>query len=241
VENANLKNSRYKRLIIFLFPVVFYLFTEILRIYDTDAYLDFRDEDGIIEWLTFVFYMLAGVTSFLIYKKITGEYLRRKFFYLLLSFACFFIAFEEISWGQRIFDIETPELFIEYNDQDQIDLHNIEFPLIGLDDIFDISFIFICLYGIFSRLVLSKILRENTYIYCPSRILIFYFLFALLGVFWQIEAIENYIDNNIMPYGQEVFGIAFFIFYDPEMSEFLLSMGFFLFVYLNKQQIYKDI
>ena len=46
-------------------------------------------------------------------------------FYLL--FACFFLVcfFEEISWGQRIFDVVSPEYFIEHSDQQEINVHNI--------------------------------------------------------------------------------------------------------------------
>jgi len=48
---------------------------------------------------------------------------------LLLIYAFMFVfgAGEEISWGQRIFDIETPEYFMENNFQQEITIHNLVF------------------------------------------------------------------------------------------------------------------
>ena len=43
----------------------------------------------------------------------------------LIAFAMFFAGMEEISWGQRIFGIETPEFLARYNRQGEIGLHNI--------------------------------------------------------------------------------------------------------------------
>lgn len=44
---------------------------------------------------------------------------------LLLAAACFLIGGEEISWGQRIFNVGTPEFLAGINHQNEITLHNI--------------------------------------------------------------------------------------------------------------------
>ena len=46
-------------------------------------------------------------------------------FYLLLSIFFFFCFGEEISWGQRIFNWDTPQALKELNAQDETNLHNL--------------------------------------------------------------------------------------------------------------------
>lgn len=223
--------------VIFIFPLVFYLFTEIFRTIDEESYLDFRDEDGIVEYLTVVFYLIASYLSFLIAKFYSGKYRGRKLFYLMISALCFFIAMEEISWGQRIIGFKSPHFFAEYNNQSEFDIHNFEFVDFDLSSLFDFIFLLICLYGISSRFILKRKLGENISVYCPDKTLIFYFILSFLGVFWQFKSIAGYIDLSIMEYGMEGFNIVLFLFYDPEMAELLLSMAFLAFVYRNKKII----
>ncbi len=41
-----------------------------------------------------------------------------------LTLACFYLAGEELSWGQQLFQWETPETLAELNDQKETNLHN---------------------------------------------------------------------------------------------------------------------
>ena len=43
----------------------------------------------------------------------------------MLSIVFFLIAGEEISWGQRIFDLATPDYLSSVNEQDELNFHNI--------------------------------------------------------------------------------------------------------------------
>jgi hypothetical protein len=52
--------------------------------------------------------------------------LLKRLSYLGLAFVFFLGAGEEISWGQRIFGIETPEAWAEVNVQRETNLHNLE-------------------------------------------------------------------------------------------------------------------
>ena len=45
--------------------------------------------------------------------------------YLGLALLFFFGAGEEISWGQRIFGLKTPESLAQFNKQDELNLHNL--------------------------------------------------------------------------------------------------------------------
>ena len=91
----------------------------------SNFYRQFIMEDGPVEVSTAVFYFIAFVLSIIISIKLFKQ--KKKLFaalYLLLSAGFFFIAFEEISWAQRIFQLETPEFF-EDNIQDEIGFHNL--------------------------------------------------------------------------------------------------------------------
>ena len=82
-------------------------------------------EDGFIEWLT----VLALFSTMLVCFR-RAWLLRRqakKLFLgmtILFGLAFLFGAGEEISWGQRIFNIESPEFFQQYNAQGETNLHN---------------------------------------------------------------------------------------------------------------------
>lgn len=47
-----------------------------------------------------------------------------KGWFLCAALGCFYIAGEEVSWGQHIFDWTTPEFWVAVNDQNETNLHN---------------------------------------------------------------------------------------------------------------------
>ena len=83
-------------------------------------------EDGFTEWLTVVFLVIsmfwAGSRVWLLKGK-RGALLIG--FYSFVTLALFFVSGEEISWGQRIFGIESSEFFVENNAQGETNLHNL--------------------------------------------------------------------------------------------------------------------
>ncbi len=83
-------------------------------------------EDGPIEWLTVL--ALAITSAICIYRVIILKGERPKLFLVmtfLLGLVFFFGAGEEISWGQRIFNTESPEFFQQHNAQGETNLHNL--------------------------------------------------------------------------------------------------------------------
>ncbi len=84
-------------------------------------------EDGVIEWLTVIGLLVASFVS--IYRGVRLAREKSIFFILtnlLLGLLLFVASGEEISWGQRIFGVETPEYFKENNLQGETNLHNLE-------------------------------------------------------------------------------------------------------------------
>ena len=48
-----------------------------------------------------------------------------RLFFGVLAIAAFYTVMEEISWGQRLLDIETPDFFWEQNIQEEMNIHNL--------------------------------------------------------------------------------------------------------------------
>jgi hypothetical protein len=44
----------------------------------------------------------------------------------VLATVLLFAAGEEVSWGQRLFDLETPQVLVDGNRQDELNLHNVD-------------------------------------------------------------------------------------------------------------------
>jgi uncharacterized membrane protein len=101
-----------------LFLLVFLFFPE--------TYDAFSREDHVIENATAIALLLAGVLLIRAGIHISPQNIRRYSPLLLIVGLIFIIgAGEEISWGQRIFNWETPEALAELNDQNETNLHNI--------------------------------------------------------------------------------------------------------------------
>ena len=86
----------------------------------------FRSEDGPIEWIQFIEYALSFLISFFIYFKTKNKLSINSLIWLVLSASCFFIAAEEISWGERIFGYSINSL-AELSIQGETNLHNLPF------------------------------------------------------------------------------------------------------------------
>jgi hypothetical protein len=75
-------------------------------------------EDHAVEWATFVLFLVAGVIR--CYHAVRT----RRLFDALVGLFCLFVAGEEISWGQRLVGFTPPEVFLEHNTQQEVNIHN---------------------------------------------------------------------------------------------------------------------
>jgi hypothetical protein len=111
----------------------FLLMAIILPIVNREVFFyQFIIEDSFVEWATVIFLLSAMIVS--ICRIIRLRNVRPRLFMAVTAFlalVCFFGAGEEISWGQRIFDIQTPEYFQTYNQQGETGLHNLAFEVGG--------------------------------------------------------------------------------------------------------------
>jgi hypothetical protein len=112
-------------LMIAIFPIVATL-VFIATVPFPGLFLWVVDEDSLLETLQFV---LILATSLLL-AWLSGRLIRTGrrgigTLYVLLTLGTFFVAGEEISWGQRLFGWRTPEALEAINAQQEISLHNI--------------------------------------------------------------------------------------------------------------------
>jgi len=92
--------------------------------YQPDLYYTAVQEDELLEWSSFWAFIIAGIIYIYIAAKRPRLLTALWFPFGLMAF-CLFVAFEEISWGQRIFGYRPPEYFLEFNYQQELNLHNI--------------------------------------------------------------------------------------------------------------------
>ncbi len=99
--------------------------TVFLFYFSNSVYNSLVKEDGIIEYLTAIF--LLSISIFLIKKllEMKDSISVNNFGIIMFSIIFFFGFGEEISWGQRIFNIETPPFFSENNLQSETNIHNL--------------------------------------------------------------------------------------------------------------------
>jgi uncharacterized membrane protein YagU involved in acid resistance len=95
---------------------------------DTAALWHLLIEDGIIEWMQFLcFTVIAMLLGFAFFERLKRS--DRGVLELLalggLSLLCALAALEEISWFQRILDVQSSEYFLQNNRQGETNIHNL--------------------------------------------------------------------------------------------------------------------
>ena len=115
-----------------LIVILFFIFLfSVLLIVDPAIYDRVSREDRLIESLTAFF---LAVTGFLFLRSSAFSNSEKSFQYRNLRTVLFVFAGvvfilaagEEISWGQRILNFETPENLVQLNDQNEFNFHNID-------------------------------------------------------------------------------------------------------------------
>ena len=131
---------------------IFYLF------YNSPVYYTYLiSEDHIAEYGTSVCFGLAGLIL-LALSFSRGPKVRRVM-WMLIGVMALLIAAEEISWGQRIFNVATPDIISDHNIQEEITLHNLAAFESVNNSLHSIASYLILTYLIFSLLVLTLMPR----------------------------------------------------------------------------------
>lgn len=110
---------------LWLFPLAGSVAVVLSRAYKP-LFVFLLEEDALFEWLQFVgFLVIAVLAGLLVCRFWRFGHRRHALLYFVLALAAFFIAGEEISWGQRLFNIQTPEGLAKINKQGETTVHNV--------------------------------------------------------------------------------------------------------------------
>ena len=107
-----------------VFAIATVLGIYIFQILSPPIYLHLISEDFFGEYLASLFFVTAGAVF--IIKGVKQQGISR-LLAVLLGAAMLFIGGEEVSWGQRLLEVPTPEALEVINKQGEITLHNIGF------------------------------------------------------------------------------------------------------------------
>ncbi len=155
--------------------------------YSDAVYFDevFAREDNAIEDINFL--LLLVISVLLLFRFFRHKQHKPRLWKLSILFFAFLFLFgagEEISWGQRIFNLESSEFFLENNRQDEINLHNLEIGGVNLN-----------------RLIFSQLLTLAMSVY----LLIFPFIYR------KNQRFRDFIDRLVIPIPHGNHIIAFII------------------------------
>jgi len=123
--------NKYYQKIIFLLPIAILTILALIFMRYNLFFMFLRKEDSIVEWLQFIFIAISSVVSFLLHLHWKRKNKILSIIFFILALGLFLVAGEEISWGQRIFNFQTPDEYKKLNTQGETTLHNYG-PVFGL-------------------------------------------------------------------------------------------------------------
>jgi hypothetical protein len=114
--------------LVFFLPVLYFGVMLAIFVFNHSLFWKLLNEDGLLEYFQAANYLLAGTIAVGVGLRLRqlGQ-LFLTFFYIILTSVLFFAAIEEISWGQRIIGVETPEIIYSESTQGELNVHNLEF------------------------------------------------------------------------------------------------------------------
>lgn len=201
---------------------------------DVKSYYSLIKEDGVIEYGSAICWFLAAIILLYrldIMKRIrchrTCDFRIVPYIILMLFFiAC---AGEEISWGQRILDIKTPEIISKINIQNETNLHNIGSISIFSNLFFVITLIFFLLVPFLTKRSLH--LKNYLCYYSfpiPHRFVIYIFFISLF--IWIVIGLR-FGTLGFHPFS--FFPEKYYTQMDDEIFEFLAAFSFLAFSVMN--------
>ncbi|MFV0593632.1 MAG: hypothetical protein ACK5M7_19830 [Draconibacterium sp.] len=163
-------------IIVFGIIVWFIAYAKVKSLDGFETFLYVVREDGWVEYLTALFLLLSAIVLGInAVKAIRRGDKKQILFYSLACLVLIFGLGEEISWGQRIFGIQSGEYFLEHNYQSETNLHNLKFGNIDLN-----------------KLIFSKLMFYA---------LVFYFILLPL-LTWKVKAFRKLVVDFGVPIPQ---------------------------------------
>lgn len=169
-------------------PGVFLLVCVWIRLLPFDTFAHMTKEDATIETIQVLLLLLSAIWSLVhIYRAIVRKNLRRAGLWAAITLLLLFICGEEISWGQRLLMLETPEVLVQINVQNELTVHNIGI----LNDMQRIAYI-----ALTAVVSIGAAFSAGKSKFFPSRRVIAYFIWPLLF------NISTYMTSNFYPWAE---------------------------------------
>lgn len=177
---------------------------------DPRVWNDLVTEDGPVEYGTSIAFAAAGILTLML-PRYTAQFAKTQRARTIFTWLCrlvgvglIMIALEEISWGQRIFNFETPENLAEVNTQKELTIHNniIVWPIVYWS-YFSVG-LFGCVAFIFAWILKdllpkTKVVANWLLLMAPKPYLFLNFFLIVLYVwlrkvngFWQYNKLEEF-------------------------------------------------
>jgi hypothetical protein len=217
------------KMFFFLFPITLFLMFLCMKLVLPDVYISLIREDSVIEWMQVVFYLISSIIALLVsIKSLRHKMTLNGVLYGILAIGLLFISLEEVSWGQRIIHIATPDYFRQHNVQHEISLHNLR----AVQPIVHGIYMLVGFYGAFAWIFLYLFTQKAKTRYhhivnfvvpdwfLSSYFFFTFFIYTLLGL--------------VRPHPGD-----FLVWQDQEPMELLLSLGFLSFAAFNYVRLRK--
>lgn len=212
------------KLMVFLLPIPVMLGFLLLKVGWSHFYVFIVQEDSFVECAEFFIYvgaLILAIFAGLGYLK--KRHVLNGCLLFLLAFCLMFVSMEEISWGQRIFKLNTPRFFQQYNFQGEISIHNLK-PVQDKLILLNVLFGYLFSFGWIPAKYISSIrgLRDDV----KTAIMLFSPKWYLMLFFIPTTLIYSY----FLFFPDHVEKGNFVIWRDQEPAELMLALGFLLFV-----------
>lgn len=219
--------------LIFIFPILLFCIFLSIKLFLPKIYVSIIQEDALIEYSQVLVYFITSMFSLrisIIFFKLKLNF--HAILYSIFTLGFLFIFFEELSWGQRIINIDSLTFIIEHNAQRETTIHNLKIFNHLMHDLY----IIIGFFGAFSWLLVKKFIpkakTDDTHLInfiVPHWYISSYFFFVFL-----IYSIIEYVSPLGLHMGFSEFRIGKFIIWrDQEPMELILSLGFLSFNIIN--------
>ena len=228
--SLSFKHKKLLKLLLLTLSIAILCVFIIIKIFLKDYYIVIIQEDNLVENCQIIFLFF----SFLLSVITSINFLRRKKIFLgilllIIGFLFLIWAFEEISWFQRIFNIESPEYFIVQNFQEEISIHN----LMPIQKILHILYIIISFMAIFSWVIIPNRLKSNTNsplnYFVPNWYLMVFFL-PVFALYLYFEFNDFIVLQTGLKYLKVDYGNYLIIWRDQEPAELMMMIDFLLII-----------
>lgn len=110
----------------FLLIAIFIIYGFVMAARGQEAFMNYLKEDGLVESLTAIFLFFSGFAGiFGVVRNWKTRNIKGIITWSVIALMFFFAAGEDISWGQRIFNIPSSEFFMKHNFQKETNIHNL--------------------------------------------------------------------------------------------------------------------